>query len=443
VSPTLTRVSGTAFERDSPAVTNVADVTDEDLFSYDPTEAFAAVAGDVVDPYPELKDERVNNPIKRVTFAEMGGVEIDPNMPRDEGSDDAVYTVFSYDLVRQVLSEDDRFSSKGYEMVMGPVMGHTILEMDAPEHPRMRALVAKAFRPRVVQMWSETLIGSVVDDLIDRIQDKGSADLVRALTFPFPVRVIAKILGLPQEDWAKFQIWSIELIGVTTDWNKAIAASASLKEYFGRVVDERRANPQADLISELVQAEVDGDRLTNDEIYAFLCLLLPAGAETTFRSSGNLIYAMLTHEGVYERVRDDRSLLPKLIDEALRWEPPLLFIMRQAKVDTELHGMKIPAGATIGVSLGAANRDDSRWDNPDVFDMDREFKQYASFGAGPHLCLGTHLAKLETQVAINAILDRLPNLRLDPAEMAKGEDAPHIHGMTFRSPTSLPVLWDV
>jgi cytochrome P450 len=418
-------------------------VTNEDLLSYDPTEAFAAVAGDVRDPYPDLRIERENNPIKRVTYAELAGTEPDPNMPRDESGDDALFTVFSYELVRQVLSDDDRFSSRSYEAIMGPVMGHTILEMDAPEHPRMRALIAKAFRPRVVQGWSETLIGTVVDDLIDRIQNQGSADLVRALTFPFPVQVIATILGLPQEDWPKFQQWAIELIGVTVDWNKAIAASASLKNYFSGIVEDRRAQPREDLISELVQAEVDGDRLTDEEIHAFLCLLLSAGAETTFRSSGNLLFAMLTHAGVYERVRDDRSLLPQLIDEALRWEPPLLFIMRQAKMNTELSGMPIPAGAIIGVSLGAANRDTDRWDRPDVFDIDREAKQYASFGAGPHLCLGTHLAKLETSVAINAVLDRLPYLRLDPVEMARGDDAPHIHGMTFRSPTSLPVLWDL
>jgi cytochrome P450 len=418
-------------------------MTTEDFFSYDPTTAFAAVAGGVRDPYPDLRLERENNPIKRVTYAELAGADPDPNMPRDASGDDAIFTVFSYEFVHEVLSDHDRFSSKAYEAVMGPVMGHTILEMDAPEHPRMRALVSKAFRPRVVQQWSDSLIGAVVNDLLDRIQHQGSADLVRALTFPFPVQVIATILGLPPEDWPRFQRWAIDLIGVTVDWDKAVAASASLKEYFGGIVDERRANPREDLISQLVQAEVDGDKLTEDEIQAFLCLLLSAGAETTFRSSGNLLFAILTHDGVYERVREDRSLLPRVMDEALRWEPPLLFIMRQAKVNTELGHMPIPAGATIGVSLGAANRDASRWERPDVFDIDREFTPYASFGAGPHVCLGTHLAKLETYVAINAVLDRLPNLRLDPTEMARGNDAPHIHGLTFRSPTSLPVLWDL
>jgi cytochrome P450 len=422
-------------------MSTIDELSDDELLAYDPTEAFSGVAGDVRDPYPDLALEREANPIKRISFAEEMGMTSDPDLPVPE-EEHPFFTVFSYDLVRRVLSEDDVFSSKGYEMVVGAVMGHTILEMDAPEHPRMRNLVARAFRPRVVQKWSETLIGSVVDDLIDRIEPRGHADLVRALTFPFPVRVIAKILGLPQEDWAKFQKWSIDLIGVSNDWAQGLASSAALKSYFADIVNARRADPRDDLISELVQAEIDGDRLTDEEIFAFLCLLLPAGAETTFRSSGNLLFGLLSHEGLYEEVRDDRSLLPQVIDEALRWEPPLLFIMRQATTDVVLGGVEVPAGSTIGVSLASANRDPARWDRPDEFDIHRELKQHASFGAGPHLCLGTHLAKLETAVAVNAVLDRLPNLRLDPAEMAKGEAAPHIHGLTFRSPTALPVLWD-
>jgi cytochrome P450 len=420
----------------------ISDLSDDDLLSYDPTEAFSAVAGDVRDPYPDLKVERESNPIKKISFAQEMGMETDPDSPMAQ-DESPFFSVFSYELVRRVLSEDDVFSSKGYEMVMGEVMGHTILEMDAPEHPRMRNLVARAFRPRVVQKWSDTLVGLVVDDLLDRIVDRGHADLVKTLTFPFPVRVIAKILGLPQKDWAQFQRWSVELIGVGVDWAQGIAASAALKTYFKDIVTQRRADPQEDLISELIAAEVDGHTLSDEEIFAFLCLLLPAGAETTFRSSGNLLFNLLTHEGVYEEVCKDRSLLPQAIDEALRHEPPLLFIMRQAKIDVTLEGTLVPAGATIGVSLGAANRDATRWDRPDEFDIHREFKQYASFGAGPHLCLGTHLAKLETQVLLSKIMDRLPNLRLDPAEMAKGDDAPHIHGLTFRSPTSLPVLWDL
>jgi len=169
-------------------------------------------------------------------------------------------------------------------------------------------------------------------------------------------------------------------------------------------------------------------------------LLLPAGAETTYRSSGNLLYGLLTHTDQFDAVRNDRSLIPQAIEEGLRWEPPLLFIMRTAKTDTKLGDIEIPAGANMGVAIGAANRDPDRYPDPDTFDIYRDARQHIAFGAGPHICLGQHLARLETRIALESVFDKLPNLRLDPDAMAT-ED-PHIHGLTFRSPTSLPVLFD-
>ena len=404
----------------------------EEEFLFDPAE-FAAIAGDIRDPYPDLAKERATNPVKRVDlYAEMG-MEHDPNLPKVPD----MYTVFSYEAVRTVLSDTETFTSTGYADVMGQVMGHTILEMDAPEHPRHRALVASAFRVRMLQKWTDTVIRATLDELIDRFAAKGEADLVRTLTFPFPVKVISRILGLPEEDWPKFQRWSIELIGVGVDFERGMRASAALRDYFAGIVDERRANPQDDVISHLAQAEVDGEHLTNEDIYAFLRLLLPAGAETTYRSSGNMLYLLLTHTDQFEAIRADRSLIPQAVEEVLRYELPLLFIMRTAAKDTELFGVQIPAGAGVGVSIGAANRDPERWDEPEKFDIFREPKQHIGFAAGPHLCLGTHLARLEMTSMLNAVLDRLPNIRLDPAA-----DDPHIHGMVFRSPASLPVLFD-
>jgi cytochrome P450 len=292
----------------------------------------------------------------------------------------------------------------------------------------------------MLERWSNTLLKTTVDELLDQVRPDGKADLVRTLTFPFPVRVIARILGLPEGDWAKFQRWSIELISVGVNWERAFNASTALKEYFGGIVAQKRANPGDDLISELVQAEIDGHTLDDEEIFAFLRLLLPAGAETTYRSSGNLLYGLLTNPDQLDAVRNDRSLIPQAIEEGLRWEPPLLFIMRTAKKDTKVGEVEIPAGANIGVSLGAANRDPDRHPDPDTFNIFREPHQHIAFGAGPHLCLGMHLARLETRIALESVFDKLPNVRLDPDAMAS--DDPHIHGMTFRSPTSLPVLFD-
>jgi cytochrome P450 len=316
-------------------------------------------------------------------------------------------------------------------------MGHTILEMDAPEHQRHRALVAKAFRARVLEQWSDTVIGATVNELINAFAADGHADLIEQLTFPFPVRVISRILGLPEADWPRFLRLSTDLIAIMRNWDRALAASAELRGYFEQIIADRRRNPHDDLVSQLVLAEVDGQRLTDEQIYPFLLLLLPAGAETTYRSSSNLLFGLLTHTDQLDAVRADRSLLPQAIEEALRWEPPLLNISREATEDTEIGGIAIPKGAFVAVALGAANRDPRRYPDPDAFDIFRDPKQHISFGDGPHMCLGMHLARLETRVLMNAVLDRLPGLRLDPA----AEDT-HIHGLVFRSPPEMRVLFD-
>ena len=322
-------------------------------------------------------------------------------------------------------------------MTIGQVMGRTILEMDPPEHQRHRALVAKAFRARVLDQWSDTIIGATISELIDAFAGDGRADLIPQLTFPFPVRVIARILGLPEADWPRFLRLSTELIAVMRNWDRAAAASRELRGYFAEIIADRRRHPRDDLVSQLIEAEVDGHRLSDDEIYPFLLLLLPAGVETTYRSSSNLLFGLLWKPAQLDAVRADRDLVPQAIEEALRWEIPLLTVARKATQDVELGGVRIPAGAFVAVSLGAANRDPRRYAQPDAFDIFRADKQHISFGDGAHRCLGMHLARLEMRVMLNAVLDRLPGLRLDPAF-----DDVHIHGLIFRSPPNLPVRFD-
>ena len=199
--------------------------------------------------------------------------------------------------------------------------------------------------------------GRVVDELIDTFVDAGHAELVRQFTFQFPAQVIGGVLGLPREDFPQFQVWASAIISVNSAWEPGIAASVALKEYLAGVLEERRAHPRADLVSDLAVAELDGERLDDEEIFSFLRLLLPAGVETTFRSSGNFIYALLTHPDQLDALRLDRSLMPQAIEEALRWEPPLLITSRVVTRDTELRGISVPAGANVTVMLGAANRD--------------------------------------------------------------------------------------
>ena len=397
---------------------------------YDPFAAFTAkdsVVGDVRDPHPRMARVRREQGVERSSeriFA-AGRTDVPP-----------IFTVHRYDDVCHVLRETELFSSARYDQVTGPVMGRTILEMDPPEHQPHRSLVAQAFRPRALERWTDEMIRPLIDDLIDAFADRGHAELVREFTVRFPVMVIAAILGLPREHYNRFLRWSMELISVSQDWERGTAASAALREYLGEILRARREDPRDDLISELVMAEFEGHTLTDEEILPFLNLLLPAGAETTYRSSGNLLFGLLTHPDQLEAVRADRSLLPQAIEEGLRWEPPLLFIFRTAREDTELAGVPIPSGAQLMINLGSANRDETRWDDPDAFDIFRTMQQHVAFAHGPHMCLGMHLARMETRVAVEALFDRLPDLRLDPA----AEDV-HIHGLVFRSPTSLPVLF--
>ncbi len=398
---------------------------------YDPFAAFVdVVSGDTRDPYPELARLRRESPIWR------GNLQPMDFLPAEFGAPEPGWNAFRFEDCSRILRDAKTFTSTGYDDTIGIVMGHVILGMDDPEHKDHRNLVAHAFRDKALARWEPQFITPIVDELIDRFVTDGEADLVPQLTFEFPVRVIARLLGLPEEDFYQFQRWSIELIGLVADIDRGFAASAALRDYFAEIVAQRRADPQEDVISDLVTADIDGEQLTDEAIYSFLKLLLPAGAETTYRSSGNLLYLLMTHTDQLEALRNDRSLLPQAIEEALRLEPPLLTITRTATCDVEMGGVTIKAGEGITTNLGAANHDETRWENPDDFDIFRPQVPHIAFAHGPHVCLGMHLARLETRVLINRVLDRLPDLALNP-----GDKDPHIRGQVFRSPNCLPVTF--
>jgi cytochrome P450 len=388
-----------------------------------------SVAGDARDPYPELAEARRQHPVQRLDSSLM---------PHDEAL--PVFFVYRHEDIARVLRDSDTFSSGHIiDMIMGPVMGeHIILGMDGERHRRYRALVSSAFRHKVLLESEDELVAQVANGLIDRFAGRGEAELVTEFTFPYPTQVIAGLLGLPREDYKQFQRWSIAILSFLAKQDEAVAASRAVEEYLTGILAERRQAPREDLISALAQAELDGETLSDDEIFSFVRLLLPAGVETTFRSTGNLLYLLLTHPEQLRAVSADRSWIPAAIEEAVRIETPLLNITRLATADTEIDGVTVPAGSTVMLMLAAANRDESRHDEPDRFEIGRaDPKPHLSFGHGPHVCLGLHLARLEMRVALTLLLDRLPGLRLDPHA-----DDPHIRGQVFRSPTSLPVLFD-
>jgi len=392
---------------------------------FDPAELQGGLLMQVENVHERLREAQarhrvmVGNPFAEVRSGAIGDLGV---------------TVLGYDECQTVLTHPDTFSSSIYDQIMGPVMGRTLLELDGAEHRASRALVSPSFRTALLERWRSELVEVVVHELIDRFAPRGRAELAREFTFAFPVQVIARIMGLPREDYLRFQRLSIELLNVVYDWDRGTAASASLKAYLAEILADRRRNPQDDLISTLAESEIDGARLTDDEIFAFLLLILPAGVETTYRASGNLLVALLTEPPLLDALRADRDLLRGAFEEALRWEPPITTVVRRAVRDCELGGVAIPAGTNVSVSVSAANRDPTRYPDPDRFDPTRRNIAHLTFGGGPHLCLGMHLARMEGTVAIDALLDRLPDLRLDPSA-----PAPNVVGVAFRSPASLPV----
>src|SRR5215471_7783178 len=372
----------------------------EDFGSFDD-----AVSGDVRDPYSELARRRREGAVQRL---DMSG------MPHEESK--PVFIVYRYDEVAQVLRDNKTFSSSIIINFFGDALGkHVMLGMDEPEHRRHRALVSAAFSQRALARWENELVERVANELIDRFAARGRAELVREFTFPYPTQIIAGLLGLPRSDYAQFQRWSISLLSFTVNRERGIAASKALEEYFAPILAARRQEPRDDLISTLAHAEIDGEHLSDEEIFSFLRLLLPAGVETTYRSTGNLLFGLLSNPDQLDAVRSDRSLIPQAIEEAVRWEAPLLIITRVATRDTTLAGIPIPAGSSVMPVLGAANRQDERFADPDQFNIFRDVRPNIGWGHGVHVCLGMHLARLEMRVALNLLFDRLPNLRLDPA----------------------------
>jgi cytochrome P450 len=389
--------------------------------------------GAVDDPYPHLAVARRKGPVQREWPLPDDAGTVDENFENV----DPAFSVLGHDEVVAVLRDNETYSSTFLAEIMEPMLGRTMIAMDEPEHRAHRALVAPAFRPKLLARWEEELVRRVVVELIDSFAPLGRADLVRSLTFAFPVRVIARILGLPERDSQQFQRWSIEMISMIVNWDRGLAASNALGEYFAGQVAERRTRPRDDLISDLVETEVDGHTLTDEDIFAFLRMLLPAGIETTYRSLGNLLFALLTHPAQLDEIVRRGELRAPAIEEGLRWETPLVMVARQSIRDARLAGVDIPAGRNLNVFIGSANRDERRYADPDRFDIHRTPSPHLSFGSGPHMCLGMHLARMETRVALDAIVERLDDLRFDPEA-----PSPRIVGSVFRSPDALPVRFN-
>lgn len=301
----------------------------------------------------------------------------------------------------------------------GPDDTASMLVLDPPDHTRLRSLVSQAFTPRAVARL-QPRIEAIANELLDALEDAHEFDLMRSFANQLPVIVIAELLGVPPEDRVRFKRWSDGVAeGLSYDptgerFRRMAVHLQALTDYFAEVVAERRREPREDLISALIAAEEHGSKLTEDEIYSTLRLLLVAGNETTTNLIGNGMLALLRHPAELEKLRADPSLMPRAIEEMLRYDSPVQAVRRIAMRDMTFEGVTIRRGDPVVCLLGAANRDPCAFEAPSSFRIDREGGRLVSFGHGIHYCIGAPLARLEASIGFRVLLERYPRLELAP-----------------------------
>jgi cytochrome P450 family 142 subfamily A polypeptide 1 len=324
-----------------------------------------------------------------------------------------------------------------------------LIDEDEPRHGQMRSLINRGFTPRMVRKWEE-IFKRITDEALDAIADKGECDFVEDIAVPLPLILIAEMIGIRREDRERFHQWSDAMIGAQGNLDKpevTAAAGKAALEYYGYLVDiieDRRQNPKDDLISILVRAKDEGmlvkhdDRreiesmgiegtefereMSNDELIKMCVLLLVAGNETTRNGLSGVMQLLVENPDAQQRLIDDPSLIPGAIEEALRLTSPVLSFVRTATADTELRGVTIKAGQKVLMIYGSANRDEEKFENPDVFDIDRQ-PQHIAFGIGNHFCMGANLARMELRVALEEILRRFPDMTYATGGPEFGESA--------------------
>jgi cytochrome P450 len=378
---------------------------------------FGGLSGPRRDPYPWYRKMRQSAP-----------VSYDPN--------DRVWNVFRYDDVQAILLDHETFSSNlSGQIPVGQddAIQASMIALDPPRHNRLRSLVNKAFTRKAIGDLAPR-ISAITTDLLDKVVGAGQMDVVRDLAYPLPVTVIAEMLGVPPDDRDRFKRWTDAIVGEPEAFRDAPDAERQLGEYFVQIVDQRRRQPRNDLISALLLAEVDGERLSMVELLGFCVLLLVAGNETTTNLIGNAVLCFAENPDVPKQLRETPSLLPMTIEEVLRYRSPVQALPnRVATRDVEVAGQQIKRGQQVVFWLGSANRDEAKFPNAERFIMDRTPNPHLAFGAGVHFCLGAPLARLEARIALAALLERCPNLEVDESGVVLGE-SPIVFG-----PKRLPV----
>ncbi|MGE5594853.1 MAG: cytochrome P450 [Hyphomicrobiales bacterium] len=355
-----------------------------------------------------------------------------------------IWSAFRYEECVSILRDHQSWSSYSPPPPdMTDVPEPSMLGADPPRHTRLRGLVSQAFTPRMIEQL-EPRIYEVANQLIDAIADKREADIVDALTYPLPVIMIAEILGIPTEDRADFRRWSDEIVATLgTGLNGEDAplseqTQREIRDYFTKMVEERRAKPRNDLISGLVAAELEGSKLNFEELMQMLILLLVAGNETTTNLIGNAIQEFIAHPDQLRRVLDNRAILPSAIEEVLRYSSPVQATVRRATRDLEIGGKTIKKDQQTLVWLASANRDEAVFCEPTRFDVTRTPNRHLSFGLGIHFCLGAPLARMEARVALDVFLKRIRNF-----ERVDSNPLPRVPTFIMRGVRELPIRYEV
>ncbi|WP_103106592.1 cytochrome P450 [Brevibacillus reuszeri] len=342
------------------------------------------------------------------------------------------WDVFRYEDVHRILKDPATFSSR-----RGGEENESILMMDPPRHTQMRALVSKAFTPKVIADLAPR-IQSITDELLDAVQNEGKMDMVHDLAVPLPVIVIAELLGVPTKDRKLFKDWSDILVkGPAKNTEELFVqvmaertqAREELDVYFAEIMKLRRQEPKDDLISLLLSAEIDGEKLDDKEIIIFSILLLAAGNETTTNLITNAVRRLTEDEKLQQTLREQPTLIPGFIEEVLRFYPPVQAIGRVATKDVQIGDAQIKAGEQVISWVAAANRDEAKFQDPDTFIVDRKPNAHLAFGFGIHFCLGAPLARLEGQIAIQAIVERFQHIRFVSGTELTPIPSPFVYGV--------------
>ena len=384
---------------------------------------FAADFSQSLDPFPHYRAMRENAPVFH-----------------DEQS--GSWHVFRYDDVQRVLSEHATFSSRmggDAPSETGQLFAASLITTDPPRHRQLRSLVSQAFTPKAVDALAPR-ISELADELLDRIASAGTADLIAGLAYPLPVIVIAELMGIPPADRDRFKQWSDIIVSQTRAGAEDAdhhAANMEMTGYFLDLIEQRRRRPGNDLVSNLLAAEIDGQKLSVAELLGFCSLLLVAGNETTTNLIGNAVLCFAEAPGTIERLRAEPSLLPQAIEEVLRYRSPVQSMYRVAAADAVLADVQIPAGAPLVAWIGSANRDERHFVKPDEFDIGRGPSRHLAFGQGSHFCLGAPLARLEARIALEAVLSRLPGLTVAVGSRLERMDSTIVYGLK-----ELPVSWE-